>query len=88
MRKYKQTICFVVIVFHYNPGSTTNCDRWLTHSYASKFENEYRDKMKIKKALLEKNNAKYCFVFMNDMQNGDYRRKIQKLLREVKEYNE
>jgi len=44
--------------------------------------------MKIKKALLEKNNAKYCFVFMNDMQNGDYRRKIQKLLREVKEYNE
>lgn len=72
----------------YNPGSTTNCDRWLTHSYASKFENEYRDKMKTKKALLEKNNAKYCFVFMNDMQNGDYRRKIQKLLREVKEYNE
>jgi hypothetical protein len=69
----------------YNPESTNSNNEWMTHTYSSTIENEYRDKMVIKKELLDKNQAKYCFVFLNDMQNGNYRNMISDLLLEVKE---
>lgn len=53
---------------------------WREKEYPSKIENDYREKMKKKETILNENNIEYLFLFSNDFQNDNYKRKIKEMI--------
>ena len=46
---------------------------WKIHTYPSKIENEYRDKMMLKEKIFEENNLDYIILFADDMSDDKYK---------------
>ena len=55
-------------------------DNWRSTNYASKRENDYRDKMIVKEDLLIQNSKSFLFLFPRDMMNDEYKAKTKLLL--------
>lgn len=53
---------------------------WSNKTFSSQKENDYRDKMILKKRLLESNNKNYLFLFVEDFNDDTYKIKFQKLI--------
>lgn len=51
--------------------------KWETYNFSSKQENNYRDKLILKKQILEDNNIDYLFLFPEDFYGDEYKEKFK-----------
>ena len=68
-------------------GIIYNCtdETWKEHEFASKKENEYRDKMIKKEQRLLENDCNFIFLFKTEMFNGEYKNILQNKINEIRQ---
>lgn len=68
-------------------GIIYNCidDDWRTHTFSSKRENDYRDKMLRKENRLIENNCNYIFLFKPDILSENYKTILQNKINEIRQ---
>lgn len=77
--------CDYVIISSHHPlfievaGMLDNTDSndWIIKDYASDIKRDYRDTLAYKAYILNDINAKYLFLFSNDMLDGSYKNKVR-----------
>ena len=63
-------------------GIISNSDGdWENHNYSSKQEQEYQQKLLLKKQIFESNGLKYLFLFSNDFADDSYKEKVKTFIK-------
>ena len=63
-------------------GIISNSDGdWENHNYSSKQEQEYQQKLLLKKQIFESNCLKYLFLFSNDFADDSYKEKVKTFIK-------